>query len=43
MKTKTSMIMIVATLGAILMIPPMYADAATMPDKPDEFQQFSII
>jgi len=40
MKTKTSLLILLTTLGAI--ITPLYADAATTPDVPDPNQEFTL-
>jgi len=40
MKTKTSLLILLTALGAI--ITPLYADAATTPDVPDPNQEFTL-
>ena len=40
MKTKTSLLILLTALGAI--IAPLYADAATTPDVPDPNVQFTL-
>jgi len=40
MKTKTSLLILLTALGAI--VTPLYADAATTPDVPDPNQQFTL-
>ena len=42
MKTKTSMILTAVVFSAIFIISPMYAEGATIPEKPNEFKQFTI-
>jgi len=40
MKTKTSLLILLTALGAI--VTPLYADAATAPDVPDPNQEFTL-